>query len=84
MCLAAALLAPYHPSCNPETTMCLMSFLAALLAMLQALLMSFVFVILLTQLLRQEHCLLQEGVCVRCLCGKNKTWKSVLCKSYPE
>ena len=61
-----------------------MSFLAALLAMLQALLMSFVFVILLTQLLRQEHCLLQEGVCVRCLCGKNKTWKSVLCKSYPE
>ena len=38
-----------------------MSLLAALLAVLQALLIGFVFVILFTQLLRQEHCLLREG-----------------------
>ena len=61
MCLTAALLAPYHPSCNLVATMYLMSLLAALLAHLQTLLISFIFVILFTQLRRQEHCLLWEG-----------------------
>ena len=41
--------------------MCLMSLLAALLTKFQALLVSFAFVILLSQLLRQELCLLGEG-----------------------
>ena len=63
--------------------MCLMSLLAALLGVLQALLISFVFVILFTQLLRGEHCLLEWG-CVSCSCRKNKTWTSVLYKSCPE
>ena len=58
MCLSAALLAPYHPSCNLVAIMCLKCFLANLLAALQALLLSFSFVILFTLLLRQEHCLL--------------------------
>ena len=61
-----------------------MPLLAALLAVLQALLISFIFVILFTQLLRQEHCLLGEGGGPSCLLGKNKTGKSVLYKSYPE
>ena len=38
-----------------------MSLLAALLAVLQALLIRFFSVILFTQLLRQEHCLLGEA-----------------------
>ena len=40
--------------------MCLMSLLAALQTMFQALLISSIFVILFTQLLRQELCLLRE------------------------
>lgn len=71
MCLTAALLTPYHPSCNLVTTTCLMSLLAALLALLQALLISFisfVFVILFTQLLRREHCLFRKGGGLGYLC----------------
>ena len=83
MCLTSALHTPYHP-CNLVATTCLMSLLAALLAMLQALLISSVLIILLTQLLRQEHCLLGEGGGPGCLCRENKTWKSVWRKSYPE
>ena len=40
-CLSAALLTTYHPSCNLVATPCLMSLLAALLILLQALLISF-------------------------------------------
>ena len=61
MCLTAALLAPTHPSCHLVATMCLMSLLAGLFALLQALLISFVFVTLCARLLRQEFCLLGEG-----------------------
>ena len=57
-----------------------MSLLAALQTELQASLISFTLVILLAQLLRQELCLLGEGGGQ----GKNKTWESVLYKSYPE
>ena len=73
---------PYHPSCNFVATTCLMSLLATLLACgLQALLISFVFVILFTQFLRQEHSLLLERGGPGCLPRKNKTQKSVLYKS---
>ena len=83
MCLTSALHTPYHP-CNLVATTCLMSLLAAMVAVLQALLISLVFVILSIQLLRQEHCLLREGGGPGCLHRKNKTWKSVFYKSYPE
>ena len=64
-----------------------MSLLAALLTLLQALLLSFTFVILLAQLLRQELCLFRKGggVVLGLLAWENlKIWKSVLFKSYPE
>ena len=65
----SVLLASYHPSCNLfiyfsctcYTTMCPMSKPAALLMVLPALLISSTSVTLLTQILRQEHCLLGEG-----------------------
>ena len=53
--------------------MYLMSLLAALLTLLQTLFISFAFVILFAQLLRQELCLLRERGGPGCLHGKNKT-----------
>ena len=46
---------------------------AALLIVLQALLINFTSVALLAQFLRQEHCLLGEEGVPGCLHGKNKT-----------
>ena len=72
MGLTAALLTPYRPSYNLVATKCLIPLIAAQLAMLQAMLISFSFVNLFTQLLRQEHCLFREGGDLGFLCGKNK------------
>ena len=72
-CLTAALLTPYHPSCNLVATTCLMSLLAALLTVLQALFIGFTFAILFAQLLRQELCLLGEEAGLKLLAwGKKK------------
>ena len=84
-CLSATLLTTYHPTCNLRAATCLMSLLAALRTMLQALLISFAFVILLAQLLRQELCLFRKGGGPGLLAGDNlKTQMSVFYKSYPE
>ena len=78
MCISAALLNTYHPSCNLIATIYLMSLPAALLTMLQALFISFTFVILLAQLLRQELCSGKaEGW--DCLHGKTLRPKSLCC-----
>ena len=69
------------PSCILVATMCLMSLLAALLTKFQALLISFAVVILLSQLLRQELCLLGEGGGPGLLAQENlETQTSVLYK----
>ena len=77
------MLLAYHHF-NLVATMCLMSLLAARQAKLQALLISFAFVILRAQLLRQQLCLLREEGGLGCLHWKNRTQKSVLYTSYPE
>ena len=62
-----------------------MSLLAALLTVLQVLLISFAFVILLAQLLRQKLCPLREGGGSAALLVREnlKTRKSVLYESHP-
>lgn len=61
-----------------------MSLLAALLTVLQVLLISFAFVILLAQLLRQKLCPLREGGGSALLVWENlKTRKSVLYEGHP-
>ena len=74
-CLSAALLTAYHPSCKLVATTCLVSLLF----------ISFTFVRLLAQFLRQEHYLLQEGGVLGLLIWENlETQMSVLYKSYME
>ena len=57
-----------------------MSLLAALLALLQVLLLSFAFVTLFTQLLRQEHCLLRERLGGLLLGQKKSRHGNLYCK----
>ena len=86
MGLTAALLPTYHPSGNLVATLYLMSLLAALLTLHQALLVSFAFVVSFAQLLRQELCSRKRdgGDCLPGKTLRPGSGKSVLYKSYPE